>query len=131
MKMMSDLDLGRFEEHKLDVLPGWWRLLSGLHAGLSGLWPEYRVAQVKEKWGGLRVYLDYLDPETGDMLITDQVTADRVEKLIEFAERQSYRTCENCGDQQTAAPRNTGWIKTFCHDCANGAPIASMTRRDR
>lgn len=122
----ESLDLGKFEEHKLNVLPGWWQLLEDLHVSLCSFWPEYRVGQVKEKWGGLRVYLDYHDYETGEPLIADQVIADRVEKLLDRVERQSYRICENCGDRQTAAPRNTGWIKTLCYDCADGASVHRM-----
>ena len=61
---------------------------------------EHQVvaAQVKEKFGGLRFYVD-----GGD---------DWVYGAITMAESISYRTCEVCG--APGVTRGTGWIRTTC-----------------
>jgi hypothetical protein len=61
-----------------------------------------RVVQIKEKFGGLRIYLDDTD--------------DDVHAAILLAESIASRTCEECG-----APgelRGPGWYRTRCDDCA-------------
>lgn len=64
---------------------------------------EHQVVavQVKEKFGGLRFYVDGAD--------------DYVRGVIEMAESMSYRTCEDCGDK--ACKRPGGWIRTLCDKC--------------
>ncbi len=63
---------------------------------------EHQVvaAQVKEKFGGLRFYID-----GGD---------DWVYGAISMAEAMSYRTCEVCGGP--GKTRGTGWIRTTCDE---------------
>lgn len=56
------------------------------------------AAQVKEKFGGLRFYVD-----GGD---------DEIYAMISFAEAMSYRMCEECGSPGTTGGR--GWIRTLC-----------------
>ncbi len=60
--------------------------------------PQVVAAQVKEKFGGLRFYVD-----GGDHYIYG---------AIQMAENMSFRVCEECG-----APGKTegpGWIRTLC-----------------
>ena len=61
---------------------------------------EHQVvaAQVKEKFGGLRFYVD-----GGD---------DWVYGAISMAESMSYRTCEVCG--APGVTRGEGWIRATC-----------------
>ena len=56
------------------------------------------AAQVKEKFGGLRFYIN-----GGD---------DFVEGAIALAESLSLRTCEECG--APGSRRSGGWIRTLC-----------------
>ena len=56
------------------------------------------VSQVKEKFGGLRFYVNGA---------TDEQYA-----YINFAESMSYRTCEVCSDK--GKPNRGGWIVTRC-----------------
>jgi len=65
----------------------------------SDQWPL--VQQVKEKYGALRFYLWNANEEMG--------------KLVEEAERQSLRTCEQCA--QAGRVRNGGWVRTLCDRC--------------
>jgi hypothetical protein len=59
------------------------------------------AAQVKEKFGGLRFYVDNSD--------------DYVRGAISVAESMSHRICEDCGDK--GHRRAGGWVRTLCDDC--------------
>jgi len=62
---------------------------------------QVRAAQVKEKFGGLRFYVDNSD--------------DYVNGIIQMAETQSLKTCERCGCP--GHPRRGGWTRTLCDNC--------------
>ena len=64
---------------------------------------EHQViaAQVKEKFGGLRFYVDNCD--------------DYFRGAVAVAESMSYRICESCGDK--GHRRSGGWVKTLCDKC--------------
>ena len=70
---------------------------------------EHQVvaAQVKEKFGGLRFYVD-----GGD---------DWVYGAISMAESMSYRTCEVCG--APGKTRGTGWVRTTCDQHSKPAAV--------
>ena len=59
------------------------------------------AAQVKEKFGGLRFYVDNSD--------------DYIRGAISVAESMSHRTCEDCGNK--GHRRAGGWVRTLCDDC--------------
>lgn len=78
---------------------GWFDILLKLSSDIEELGHSYiEVTQVKEKFGGLRFYVNHA-PET-------------VYKLIAEAERMSYHTCEVCGDPGIL--QNNGWYSTLC-----------------
>ena len=57
--------------------------------------------QIKEKFGGLRFYVNGGSRE--------------VHGAIHMAESMSYHICETCGNP--GKPNNDGWIKTLCVPC--------------
>jgi len=59
--------------------------------------------QVKEKYGGLRIYYS-----GGD---------DYVDGVVGMAEEYSYKVCEVCGN--AGKPNKDGWITTLCESCRN------------
>lgn len=59
-----------------------------------------RAVQVKEKFGGLRFYVDG--------------ASERHQTLIQFAENMSYTICETCG--KPGKPTTGGWITTLCKE---------------
>ena len=63
--------------------------------------PHPRASQVKEKFGGLRVYLTH--------------GTDKMYQLIHEAEKKSEVTCEECG--QSGEIRTTGWWVCLCDEC--------------
>lgn len=67
---------------------------------------QTRVIQVKEKFGGLRVYTDN--------------TTDDFERQIDKAVRRSFRTCEACGSDkvvETKCSEGSSWLLTLCQAC--------------
>lgn len=63
--------------------PGWRPILERLHDRLLAIDPNYRLHQVKEKMGILRIYA------------AEEVPA--IEAAIATAMRESAVTCERCG----------------------------------
>lgn len=57
-----------------------------------------KIRQVKEKFGGLRFYVDTTDK--------------RIHHWIEFAEVVSTKICEECG--APGERRGEGWVRTLC-----------------
>ena len=92
------------------LLYGWLRPLERWTYTYKG---EFRVLQVKEKFGGLRYYV-----EGGDKAI---------ESFIRFAERSSYKICEDCGqggdytkeykENRVITDNPCGWTFTKCVVC--------------
>lgn len=60
--------------------------------------------QIKEKWGGLRIYTNYGTKELHEM--------------IDKAEEESYNVCENCGLRTDVGLKIDGWHMTLCKYCA-------------
>ena len=86
---------------------GWRLILLELHAHLTQIVPDYRIAQVKEKFGGLRYYIGS---------IPEGVFRESYD-LIDEAEQRSYETCEWCGKPGRENIKR-GWVKTLCDACA-------------
>lgn len=87
---------------------GWWPILEKLCASIQSHidWkekqgnpiPQVTVAQIKEKFGGLRFYYD-----GGD---------DQIYGMVRMAEAWADSSCEECGAPGTSGGK--GWIKTLC-----------------
>jgi hypothetical protein len=86
---------------------GWFNILDSLgamarHRGPDPLYVELPTAlQVKEKFGGLRIYLSSVDPY--------------FDGLVAMAETLSARTCEVCGNVGESCTVN-GWRQTLCEE---------------
>lgn len=87
---------------------GWWPILENLCSNIqhhidwknkeSEVVPQVIVAQIKEKFGGLRFYYD-----GGD---------ERIRGMVQMAESWADRSCEICGAPGSSGGK--GWIKTLC-----------------
>ena len=80
---------------------GWFNIIDNLCHAIYTRKNDVQVAQVKQKYGSLRFYID-----GGD---------DYVEGLIRMAELMSAVTCEECGD--TGKQNSKGWITAKCEAC--------------
>ena len=69
--------------------------------------PQVVATQVKEKFGGLRFYVESATPEQ--------------HAVISFTEALSYYTCELCGSTKDIG-HTQGWITTMCKECYENHP---------
>lgn len=107
-----------FSKHEMQAFPmfgfecgeGWYANLAQLLGHIDhyfthkykGVPEGFQIVQIKEKFGGLRFYVD-----GGD---------DVIHELISFTENLCDRTCEFCGSNQNIM-RSKGWIVTACQNC--------------
>lgn len=83
---------------------GWHKLLDQLFKDLIDVGWDRKCAQIKEKFGGLRVYLGEETQEMSD--------------LVSKAEIEASKTCEDCGSKKSVKAKSpTGWIMTLCSKC--------------
>ncbi len=91
------------------VNAGWYPLLVRLHRRLSAVTDDFTYAQIKEKFGVLRCYLNY-----GDSV--DDFTWSLCELLVDATTDESSTVCEFCGDRGETR-YDLSWVKTTCGDC--------------
>jgi hypothetical protein len=84
-----------------DVDEGWYELIKDLIDDLIKLGWNKQVCQVKEKFGGLRFYINE--------------GSDEIYKRITIAEKVSYKTCERCGEKGELR-NDIGWYLTLCEN---------------
>jgi len=75
---------------------------------------DITIDQVKEKFGGLRVYLDYIG--------ISQTFHDEVNGAVMMAERLAAMHCEQCGSRENVENRGVkdvkrSWTLTLCGAC--------------
>ena len=91
---------------------GWQHIAKQVEAVL--LAEEVSVRQIKEKFGGLRVYYDV--PECWIEDLSDEGYGDKInqiETLINIADYLCQQTCMTCGDAGTQGTAY-GWVSVFC-----------------
>jgi hypothetical protein len=79
---------------------GWYQIVKDLIEDLIELGWDKQVVQVKEKFGGLRFYIN-----EGSREIHDRISE---------AEKLSHETCEICG-KQGEMRTDIGWYSTLCN----------------
>lgn len=96
----------------IDVGPGWIHIIAKLHNAIFFMNPNYKLAQVKQKFGGLRYYVDlHFDDDQDPTLPTEIINV-----LIRHAEELASQTCEECGEPGKLN-KSKPWIKTVCDNC--------------
>ena len=80
---------------------GWFPLIKDLIVDLIELGWDKQICQVKEKFGGLRFYINE--------------GSDEIYKRIVRAEDDSYKICEVTGDVGELRT-DIGWYRTLCED---------------
>lgn len=97
----------------IDVGPGWIHIIAKLHNAVFFMNPDYTLAQVKQKFGGLRYYVDLHFTDDQDPTLPTEI----IDILISQAEVQALQTCEQCGESGTLNIKNN-WHRTVCANCA-------------
>lgn len=80
---------------------GWERLVRRVYNAKTGMGLAVGIIQVKEKWGGLRIYTDYYDSE--------------LDKTIRQVGEESLTVCEECGSPAGLVKKGT-WYQTRCEE---------------
>jgi hypothetical protein len=83
-----------------DVDSGWYPLIKELIEDLIKLGWDKQLCQVKEKFGGLRFYINSGSDEIFNRIIS--------------AENKSYEICETCGEKGDMRT-DIGWYRTLCN----------------
>lgn len=96
-----------YEEFGIECGNGWKPLLKPIFDYIEEYNKSHEdkitIFQIKEKFGGLRVYVDGATLE--------------LHNLIENAEYLAEDTCEICGSTKNVG-KKAGWITTCCIECA-------------
>ena len=94
---------------------GWRPIVEGLLDELLKYEGQINIGQIKEKFGGLRVYIDMME---------DAVDGDAWDHpaygLIGAAENRCFEVCEECGgvdDVLVEPAEGHYWVKTMCSVC--------------
>jgi len=90
-----------YERGFFSVGNGWLGLVRMCIEELIDAGWNKETCQVKEKFGGLRFYVN--------------AASDEQFRIITKYEDLSYVTCEDCG--KPGKERPGGWIRTLCNDC--------------
>lgn len=95
---------------------GWFEIIDELSEKLNEVAQQYSegtisVVQIKEKFGGLRYYVDYADGLPPEDIFD-------IEQVIRKYEHLSYKTCSHCGKDGSVCARRSNWVSTLCPECA-------------
>jgi hypothetical protein len=102
------------------VPAGWYSIVDDLCTNLTPLLEEalqanpespdeplFSLLQIKEKFGGLRIYF-MMNTKNDDLYI-------KVQKMIDIAEDASYETCQITGKPGVLC-KNGRWFMTLCEE---------------
>lgn len=92
---------------------GWFDIISRLSEEIS-VFEDVRAEQVKEKFGGLRFYIDGCTEENHK----------QVYDIIAKYEDMSYETCEWCSKPGKRV--SGGWVLTLCSECENKRNLSGL-----
>lgn len=96
---------------------GWFDIL--LRLGETKFESKMHANAVKEKFGGLQVYVAGATPATNSDY-----------NIVRVAQESAWSVCESCGgeaDETRVWPTSNHWIRTLCHACG-GEPLAALKK---
>ena len=92
----------------IDVDEGWYQLIVDCDKELTAIDPNYQIFQVKQKFGGLRYYVQ---PSQSD-------TLKAINEVISKYEAIAAKTCEATGKPGVLMKSIGGWYKTLNEEYA-------------
>ena len=99
-------DNQKWLEEAKKYYPGWWPKIEKLDKQLTYLFPDYKIGQIKEKFGTLRFY--------ADVPSEDEMKQSIAQSLMRAVESSTYSTCMECG--QYGELRDSGWVRVLCDE---------------
>ena len=85
---------------------GWKPIIIKLINDIIDIDKDVNITTIKEKFGGLRFYISGGSDEIFD--------------LIDKAEEESFKVCEECGTRENVETKGS-WLKTLCKKCRKNA----------
>jgi hypothetical protein len=105
---------------------GWKEIIRNTDKKLRYIDPDYKIAQIKEKFAGLRYYFDT------SFESYDDVRREIMDDVVRAAEYEASRTCELCGASKASDKVEVRVHKYFyfgyCETCADNY-IAEADKR--
>ncbi len=96
---------------------GWKKIIRNTDEKLKYIDPEYTIAQIKEKFGGLRYYYD------NSFESYDDIRREIMDDIVRAAEHEASRTCELCGankpSDKVEIRVHKYWCFGYCQPCAD------------
>ena len=104
------------EPYGLECGAGWKDIIDRTHDKLKYIDPDYTIAQIKEKFGGLRYYYNQ-SVEYGSLASVI------MEDIVRAAEYEASYTCELCGANKSSDKVEIRvhkyWYFGYCQSCAD------------
>lgn len=102
-----------YEEPYVECPEGWYEIIDELTEQIYNASREFvdgsvKVAYIKEKFGGLRYYVDYDLPD-------EQIV--ELEQIVRKWEKLSYKICIICGTEENVKPVKKYWENPICYNC--------------
>lgn len=119
--------MANIEEWKSEVGPGWGTILDLTDNALEQWIPGYQIAQIKEKYGGLRYYFyfpedfeDKYNMEDGQSVQEHNERMTQIHNFVHAMEALSYTVCDQCG--KPGKLRSSGPYSSFvlCEEHKDG-----------
>ncbi len=87
-----------------EINMGWSEIIKTAVAELEAIGKADQIVQVKEKFGGLRIYLNEY--------------SDEINAIVRKAEKAAAQVCQMCGSNDEVKIRSTGgWCRAECEAC--------------
>ena len=90
----------------VDVDEGWYQIIIDCDNLLTAIDPNYQIAQIKQKFGGLRYYFQPSDVNNGELYVKMNAVVLAYEKIASV-------TCEATGKPGVLMKSRSGWFKTL------------------
>ena len=90
----------------IDVDEGWYQIVVDCSKAIDAIYPHYKILQIKQKFGGLRFYLDIHGDATKEQ-------CNEIYKTIRKYEKIAEQTCEATGLPGVPMKSPYGWLKTL------------------
>jgi len=102
---------------------GWFDLVADVAQFVTARTPYCSAAQIKEKFGGLRIYVNFEYDENGESLVPEEI-GQEIHRHISRIENMSYKICEDCGinlkDDNKCPQDKLGYcFRNICISCAD------------
>jgi len=112
-RRLQKLTVGEYLQ-RMPVGKGWHSLLQELFQQLFNNQWQGHLADCKEKFGTLRVYLEHSN--------------EQCDAIVDRYEHRSAEICEFCGHASAVIRTNRWWIKTMCDACQQADVEANPTQ---